>query len=426
MTAPLVSPGPLTHGTELNAVYAIARIVAETFDTKSGLHAVFRLARTIFIFDVAALYLEHEDTGQLEPVFARALGRGRSHEADLAWGEPAANDAFRTGQTVLRQEDIGPAVKGRERRRDYLGLPMMVGGRCVGGLVFGRFGGPPYPPEHIRLGEFVAWHVGQLLENRRMAKRIASLEAQRELARMQDEFISTISHELRTPLGFIKGYVTTLMRDDTEWDRDTRLEFMRIIDEEADRLRELIDNLLDSSRLETGTLSMTPEPTRLNGLIRDTAARTLSVYPDMDLRLEVPDELPLLLVDPARIAQVLDNLLSNARKYAPGSRVILRAIPQEGSLRLEVEDDGAGIPAEHTPRLFERFFRVPGQTSGVRGTGLGLYICRKIIEAHGGEIGLDPSPGAGTRFYFVLPAPQVLAETAAEGTHESQENHPDR
>jgi signal transduction histidine kinase len=171
---------------------------------------------------------------------------------------------------------------------------------------------------------------------------------------------------------------------------------------------------------------MTPEPTRLNGLIRDTAARTLSVYPDMDLRLEVPDELPLLLVDPARIAQVLDNLLSNARKYAPGSRVILRAIPQEGSLRLEVEDDGAGIPAEHAPRLFERFFRVPGQTRGVRGTGLGLYICRKIIEAHGGEIGLDPSPGAGTRFYFVLPAPQALTETAPEAAHESQENHPDR
>jgi K+-sensing histidine kinase KdpD len=426
MTAPLVPPGPLTHGTELNAVYAIARIVAETFDTEAGLHAVFRLARTIFIFDVVALYLQHEETGHLEPVFARALGRGRSHEADLAWGEPAAHEAFRTGQTVLRQEDIGPAMQGRERRRDYLGLPMMVGGRCVGGLVFGRFGGPPYPPEHIRLAEFVAWHVGQLLENRRMAKRIASLEAQRELARMQDEFVSTISHELRTPLGFIKGYVTTLMRDDTEWDDDTRLEFLRIIDEESDRLRELIDNLLDSSRLEIGALGMTPEPTRLSALVRDTAARTLSIFPDMDLHLEIPDDLPLVLVDPARIAQVLDNLLSNARKYAPGTPVTLRIGSDGDGVRIEVEDAGPGIPAEHAPRLFERFFRVPGPSRGVRGTGLGLYICRKIIEAHGGEIGLDPSPGRGTRFFFTLPAPQELAETAAEGEHEREENHPDR
>ncbi len=95
---------------------------------------------------------------------------------------------------------------------------MIVGGRGVGGLVFGRFGGPAYPAEHIRLAEFVAWHVGQLLENRRMARRIATLEAQRELARMQDEFVSTVSHELRTPLGFIKGYITTLLRDDAEWD----------------------------------------------------------------------------------------------------------------------------------------------------------------------------------------------------------------
>ncbi|HLF36780.1 MAG TPA: histidine kinase dimerization/phospho-acceptor domain-containing protein, partial [Anaerolineales bacterium] len=253
MTGPLVRPGPLTHGTELNAVYAIARIVAETYDTEAGLDAVFRLSRSIFIFDVVSLFLTNEETGQLEPAYALALGRGRSREADLAWGEPAAIEAYRSGQTILRQEDAGAAVQGRDRRRDYLGLPMMVHGRCVGGLVFGRFGGPSYPPEHIRLAEFVAWHVGQLLENRRMARRIATLEAQRELARMQDEFISTISHELRTPLGFIKGYVTTLMRKDATWEPETRMEFLQIVDEEADRLRELIDNLLDSSRLETGT-----------------------------------------------------------------------------------------------------------------------------------------------------------------------------
>ncbi len=258
MTGPLVPAEPLTHGTELNAVYAIARVVAETLDTETGLDTVFRLSRTIFIFDVVSLFLEDEESGDLEPSYALALGRGRDREADLPWGEPAALEAFRSGQTLLRQEDIGPAA-GRERRRDYLALPMMVGGRVVGGLVFGRFGGPTFPPEHIRLAEFIAWHVGQLLENRRMAARIASLEAQRQLARMQDEFVSTVSHELRTPLGFIKGYVTTLLRQDAEWDSDARVEFLQIIDEEADRLRELIDNLLDSSRLESGSIGMTRE-----------------------------------------------------------------------------------------------------------------------------------------------------------------------
>lgn len=416
MTGPLVRPGPLTHGTELNAIYAIARIVAETYDTEAGLDAIFRLSRTIFIFDVVSLFLHNEETGEFEPAYALALGRGRSREADLVWGEPAATEAYRSGQTILRQEDAGPSVEGRERRRDYLGLPMMVHGRCVGGLVFGRFGGPSYPPEHIRLAEFVAWHVGQLLENRRMARRIASLEAQRELTRMQDEFISTISHELRTPLGMIKGYVTTLMREDASWDSETRLEFLEIVDEEADRLRELIDNLLDSSRLETGTLGMTLEPIKLPILIRDSVSRAQSVYPDMDVEIDLGEELPTLQADPTRIAQVLDNLLSNANKYAPGSPIAVRSDFRDNRVEISVEDGGLGIPPEHVPHLFERFYRVPEQTSNARGTGLGLYICRKIIEAHSGEIGVESTQGTGTRIYFTLPV-KVMAPIS-EGEYE--------
>lgn len=403
MTDAQIAPEYLAHGTELNAVYAIARIVAETYDTEAGLDAIFRLARTIFIFDVAALYLEKQDSRELEPTYARALGRGRSQEAELAWGEPAAAEAFRSGQTVLRREDLGPTVSGRERRRDYLGLPMMVGGRCVGGLVFGRFGGPPYPPEHIRLAEFVAWHVGQLLETRRLAGRIATLEAQRELARMQDEFIATISHELRTPLGFIKGYVTTLLREDTDWTPEARQEFLRIIDDEAERLRELIDNLLDSSRLESGSLRMTLEPARLTAPIRDSATRMMAMDPQMNLTVEVPDSLPDLRIDSTRIAQVLDNLLSNAQKYAPGAPVTIRAADLGGRVRVDVCDQGPGIPAEHIPHLFQRFYRVLMGDRTVRGTGLGLYICRKIIEAHDGEIGVESRPGEGTCFYFTLP-----------------------
>jgi len=412
MTGPLVPAEPLTYGTELNAVYAIARVVAETFDTETGLDTIFRLSRTIFIFDVISLFLEDEETGQLEPSYALALGRGRDREAELAWGEQAAVEAFRTGQTVLRQEDIGPAVQGRDRRRDYLGLPMMVGGRCVGGLVFGRFGGPVFPAEHIRLAEFIAWHVGQLLENRRMARRIASLEAARELARMQDEFVSTVSHELRTPLGFIKGYATTLLRQDAEWDTTTRIEFLRIIDEEADRLRELIDNLLDSSRLESGAIGMTREATRIAPLLRSVAERAQAAYPEMALRVEAPDGLPILEIDSTRIAQVLDNLLSNAAKYAPGAPVELRARREGEAMLIEVEDRGPGIAAEHMSQMFQRFYRVPETQRTVRGTGLGLYICRKIVESHGGQIGVDSQPGQGTRFHFTLP---LAALEATEG-----------
>ena len=403
MTGPLITTESLTHGTELNAVYAIARIVAETFDTEAGLDAVFRLARTIFIFDTVALYIQDEESGILEPTYASALGRGRSREAELTWGEPAATEAFRLGETILRQEDAGPTVTDRDRRRDYLGLPLLVGGRTVGSLVFGRFGGPSYPSEHIRLAEFVAWHVGQLLENRRLSRRVASLEAQRELARMQDEFISTISHELRTPLGFIKGYVTTLMREDAEWDQEKRAEFLQIVDDEADRLTELIDNLLDSSRLETGILSMTIEPTKIAPVVRDSINRIQGVHQEMKITAELNPDLPIVAIDSTRIAQVLNNMLSNANKYAPSSAVVIRCQPQENMILVEVKDNGPGIPPEHLAHLFERFYRVPSNSTA-RGTGLGLYICRKIIEAHGGEIGVMSELGVGTRFYFTIPA----------------------
>jgi signal transduction histidine kinase len=246
-----------------------------------------------------------------------------------------------------------------------------------------------------------------------MAHRIATLEAQRELARMQDEFISTISHELRTPLGFIKGYVTTLLRDDVDWNSETRAEFLRIVDDESDRLRELIDNLLDSSRLESGRLGMTCEPTRISALIRDTAERTRSAYPGMDLRLEISDDLPPVDIDATRISQVFDNLLSNANKYAPNSTVLIRAKNKKDFIRLEVIDNGPGIHSDHMSHLFERFYRVPGNSNTVRGTGLGLYICRKIVEAHGGEIGVESEPNRGSNFHFSLPTvPESQVKTA--------------
>jgi len=409
MTGPLIPTESLTYGTELNAVYAIARIVAETFDTDAGLDAIFRLARTIFIFDTVALYLENEESHEIEPSYARALGRGRSRGADLDWGEPAAEEAFRSGQTVLRQEDAGPIVKGRERRRDFLGVPLLVSGRCVGSLAFGRFGGPSFPSEHIQLAEFVAWHVGQLLENRRLSRRIASLEAQRELTRMQDDFISTISHELRTPLGFIKGYVTTLLREDTEWDETSRDDFLKIIDDEADRLSELIDNLLDSSRLESGTLSMTFEPARLGPVVRAMIQRVEGATPEIEVITEMPDDLPILEIDSTRIAQVLDNFLTNASKYAPGAKVYIKVDADDERVRVEVQDEGPGITQEHLSHLFERFYRVP-INAATRGTGLGLYISRKIIDAHGGEIGVESIVGEGTSFFFTLPVNTINVE----------------
>ncbi|HEX9029167.1 MAG TPA: histidine kinase dimerization/phospho-acceptor domain-containing protein, partial [Anaerolineales bacterium] len=252
---------------ELEAIYAISRTISRAIDTDSALDEIIHLVRPVFIFDNIVLYAQRED-GSLEPSYARAIGRGRFREADLAWGEYTANDAFQSGKTVLRVEELAEASEDRTRMRYFLGLPLTLGEQVMGALVFIRFGGPPYTPDQIHLAEFIDTHIAQLLSRRKLIERVASLEARRRLDSLQDDFIATISHELLTPLGFIKGYATTLLREDTTWDESTRREFLTIIDEEADRLRELIDNLMDSSRLQAGTMRMSFQPVRLDTFLK--------------------------------------------------------------------------------------------------------------------------------------------------------------
>jgi signal transduction histidine kinase len=387
---------------ELEAIYAISQAVAGGGNPEITLNDIIRLARPVFIFDNMVLYEKRGDT-PFEPTFARAIGRGRFNEADLAWGEATASDVFVCGRIVTRKEEPADGQQDRNSSRYFLGIPLNVGGDMMGALVFVRFGGPLYSPDQTYLAEFIAAHVAQLLEHTVLVDRIADLEARRRLDSLQDDFIAMISHELLTPLGFIKGYATTLLREDIQWDDTSRHEFLQIIDEESDRLRELIDNLMDSSRLQAGTLRMNMQPLRLDMLLKDMATRARSR--DETLKIDVAIKQPGLIIqsDPARLAQVFDNLLTNATKYAPGSPIEIVLDRPEALARISVIDHGPGIPPEHMPNLFKRFFRVPGQNTSIRGTGLGLYICRQIVQAHGGEITVSSQPGKGTTFYIHLP-----------------------
>ncbi len=262
---------------ELDAVYAISRAVARSIDLDTTLDEIIHLARPVFIFDNMVLYLQRGEEG-LDPTFARAIGRGRSQEADLAWGETTAHEALRTRQVATLIEKMDDFEIDRTRLRYSLGLPLSWGaGDAMGALVFIRFGGPSFKADQIRLAEFIAVHVAQLLGHTNLVQRVASLEAERRLNQLQEDFIATVSHELLTPLGFIKGYATTLLRDDINWDDNTRREFLAIIDDEADRLRELIENLMDSSRLQAGTLRMSFQPIRLDTFLKDMVLRAGSI-----------------------------------------------------------------------------------------------------------------------------------------------------
>lgn len=395
---------------ELEAIYAISRAVARAVDTEAALDEIIRLVRPVFIFDNFVVYTWRSEEGILDLTFARAIGRGRFREADLAWGEAVAVDAFHSRQTILRREELtddDPNSRDRTSLRYYLGMPLNLGEEVVGSLVFVRFGGPPYSPDHILLAEFIAVHVAQLLSRHQLVERIARLEAKRQLDNLQDGFMAMVSHELLTPLGFIKGYATTLLRQDTQWDETTRLEFLTIIDEEADRLHELIDNLMDSSRLQAGTLRMSFQPVKLDTFLRDVALRASSREAKLKIDLRINIIGLQVIADPTRLAQIFDNLLNNAVKYAPGSPISISLDLDNKMARITLSDQGPGIEPEHLVHLFKRFYRVPGQNTSIRGTGLGLYICKKIIQAHQGEMVVESEPGKGTAFSIYLPTEKV-------------------
>lgn len=414
------------HPRELEAVYAISRAVAEAENTENALDNIVKLVRPVFIFDNMVLYTCCGPNGALEPVYARAIGRGRTREADLAWGDSIGHRVHWSQEIVTQVEEPEPSDSDRTNLRYSLGLPLYFKGQTLGALVFIRFGGPVYSPEQINLAEFIAQHVAQLLQHNQLVDRIANLEARRRLDTLQEDFIATISHELLTPLGFIKGYTTTLLREDILWDEVTRREFLGIIDEESDRLRELIDNLMDSSRLQSGTLKMGFQPIRLDTLLKDIAMRTQSRNENFTIELQIETPGLQIHADPARLAQVFDNILINAIKYAPGSTVRMTLNRANDIATVTIRDHGPGIAPQHLDNLFQRFYRVPDSNTSVRGTGLGLYICRKIIQAHNGEITARSVLGQGTTFFIHLPIHPTLAGRQSSNVGGANEHDTDR
>lgn len=237
--------------------------------------------------------------------------------------------------------------------------------------------------------------------------------AERELDRMKSSLIATVSHELRTPLASIKGYASTLMAEDVRWDEASQREFLAIISQEADRLSNLVNNLLDLSRLEAGTLKLSFQPCDIPTLIQNAVTHA-HLSSTVHLEIDIEPGLPSVFGDPLHLETVLRNLLDNAVKYAyPEAHVRISAQRDGDSILFRVSDDGPGIPPEERERVFESFYRVEsGLTRTASGAGLGLSICHGLVRAHGGKIWVE-TPAKGASIAFSIPLqPQVIATQA--------------
>lgn len=264
----------------------------------------------------------------------------------------------------------------------------------------------------------IALHQAQLLARLRVANQQKdSLLVKEQAARSEAEaanatqlkFLAMISHELRTPLTSIKGFASSILAQDIGMDDDVLHEFVTIIDEEADKLSGLVEDLLDLTRLHVGALSITPQPQQVTTILRMAQRGMATLSHAHQLVVVDPAALPLVLADSQRIAQVLVNLVGNAAKYAPlGTRITVSAHQQTDCVQFEIADEGEGIPLDDRVHVFEAFRQLERKQESAKGAGLGLAICKGLVEAHGGRIWIDESPTGGALVCFTLPVVQEV------------------
>jgi PAS domain S-box-containing protein len=245
-------------------------------------------------------------------------------------------------------------------------------------------------------------NLTDLTERKYLERKVIEYE---ELSKLKSDLLATVSHELRTPLATIKGYSTMILDYFSKLGSDEIKDYLKSIDNSTDRLAKLVDNLLDTSRMEAGLLKLEKGSTSILKLVRQVAAEASIRANQHNIVLMLGKRLPRVNIDAKRIRQVLDNLIDNAVKYSPpGTEVLISARQAGQEVVISVADQGSGIPAEELTNVFDRMYRIEQRlTSGVDGIGLGLYICQRLVEAHGGRIWAESKIGEGSTIHFTLP-----------------------
>ena len=227
----------------------------------------------------------------------------------------------------------------------------------------------------------------------------------RRFDELKNDLVATVAHEFRTPLTSLRMAIHLCVEGAVGPVTEQQLDLLSAAREDCERLQRIVDDLLDLARIRAGLLELNPAPVDVPALLEQALAAVRSAAEQGDVQLEAQAEALAepLVADRERLGLALQNLLSNAvRHTSRGGRVVLRAAPDEAGVRFSVQDTGEGIAAEYLPRLFDRFFRVPGGHGG--SAGLGLSIVKDVAEAHGGTVGVESTPGQGSTFWFTVPA----------------------
>jgi K+-sensing histidine kinase KdpD len=391
---------------QMTTLYEVGKQIAANLDLAPRLELVSAKAAELSGAPAAVVYLRHPDTERLHPEAGHAVALS-VREEDLG-PDPGAHELLAeaaASRRPVRRRGAG-ALAPLPGLPDVaidsvLAVPMVAESQTIGVVVaINKPGGFGSDDEN-----FIALFAAQAA----VAIRNSQLfEHTRSLDRLKSEFVAVVSHEIRTPLTSVKGAIELLSDDRYFHNSEQQTKLLTIAHANAERLLVLINDILDFSKLESASLPMSIERQRLEPVVHQATGnlRTMLEEKRIHLDLLLSPELPDLLLDSNRVAQVLTNLLSNAIKFSPTQgRIEIMAEPSEGGVRVGVRDHGEGIAAQSLPKLFRKFSQVDSSsTRKAGGTGLGLVICKGIVEQHGGRIWVESTPGEGSTFYFTLPA----------------------
>jgi two-component system sensor histidine kinase KdpD len=341
----------------------------------------------------------HEHAGrQTDPEERTAADRAIAHGGFEGLGT--------TGLSPTRRRRI-VVPRGREAayrlERSVAIVALKLGDRVLGVLrVDGPIGDTPFRSAPEGLLTAVAGEAAIAVQRSELARAAAHAEALRQADELKSALLNAVSHDLRTPLASIIASAGSLQQTDVKWTDEERLGFAAAIEHEAQRLDRLVGNLLDLSRIESGSLRPEKGWYDLGALVGEVLGRLKPVTGQRVVTVDVADDLPPISLDYIEIDEVLTNLIENATRYTPpGTAIEVSARRIEGDVLVEVADHGPGIPPEALDQIFAPFFRISG--SKARGTGLGLAVARGLVEAHGGRIWAENRPEGGAKFAFTLP-----------------------
>ena len=393
----------------LDAANRCARALGSSLDLDQAFASFIRELRGLLHFDRTAIVLADDGTARV----MAAAGAGADTVFPIGTRREVTGsvleDVLAGAQTVYRQ-DMLDAAYPEERAFSELGLrcrlaaPLLVGPRAIGMISIVRVEPDSFSEEEIELVSLLGRFLGATVQNiRAYEAEKTTVEELRRLSALRADFVSLVSHELRSPMASVIGSAKTLRmrwRDLTPEQRDS---FLALIDHETNRLAELVGDVLDTSRIESGTFSYNFSDLDIGEIVRESAAAAQSSQDEVRVRADVTAPLPSLRGDRERLRQVVTNLIDNAVKYSPaGAEVNVEAFANNGRITVAVRDRGPGILSEHKTLIFEKFGRVSGEHAKP-GTGLGLFIARSIAEAHGGTLDVESGEGSGAVFTLALP-----------------------